>query len=125
MRTLAARSVGAERFGAYTENMTDTLQKALSRDEAVRRLRALEPDVRALGVLSLNLFGSTARNEARPDSDIDLFGEVDHGLAKGWSYFALSGRIGDLMGRKVDFIERENLHPMLKDRIEASAVAVF
>lgn len=44
----------------------------MSRDEALRRLRANETDLRGRHVEALYLFGSTARDEARPDSDIDL-----------------------------------------------------
>ena len=44
----------------------------MSRDEALKRLRASETDLRARHVEALYLFGSTARDEARPDSDVDL-----------------------------------------------------
>lgn len=105
--------------------MTDTLQKPLSREEAVRRLRALEPQIREMGIVSLYLFGSTVRDEARPDSDVDLFGDLEPGRRFGFDYFSLPGRIGDLLGRKVDFIGRDSLHPMLKDRIVASGFRVY
>jgi uncharacterized protein len=45
----------------------------MGRDEAIRRLRRHEADLRRLGVEHLYLFGSTARGEAKDDSDIDLF----------------------------------------------------
>lgn len=111
--------------GAYTAGMTDVLAKPLSRDEALMRLRVLEPSIRQMGVVSLYLFGSTARNEAQADSDVDLFGELDPDRRFGWDFFSLRGRIGDLLGQKVDFIERAALHPMLRDQIEASAVRVY
>lgn len=44
----------------------------MSRDEALRRLRANEIDLRARHVEALYLFGSTARDEAKADSDVDL-----------------------------------------------------
>jgi len=91
----------------------------------VRRLRALEPQIREMGIVSLYLFGSTARGEARRDSDVDLFGELEPGRRFGWEFFSLRGRLGDLLGQEVDFIERTSLHPGLKDRIEASAIPVF
>lgn len=99
--------------------------KPLSKDEALRRLKALEPQIREMGIVSLYLFGSTVRDEARQDSDVDLFGDLQPGRVFGFNYFGLPREIGDLLGRKVDFIGRDGLHPMLKDRIVASAVQVY
>jgi predicted nucleotidyltransferase len=45
----------------------------MKRDEAISRLRQHEADLKRLGVLRLYLFGSTVRDEAREDSDVDLF----------------------------------------------------
>ena len=45
----------------------------MRRHEAVARLKLAEPAIRALGAASLYLFGSHARDEARPDSDVDVF----------------------------------------------------
>ena len=42
-------------------------------DEAIRRLQQHEADLKQFGVEHLYLFGSTARGEAREDSDVDLF----------------------------------------------------
>jgi len=44
----------------------------LTREQAIERLVSSEPDIRALGVQRLALFGSVARGQARPDSDVDL-----------------------------------------------------
>ncbi len=41
--------------------------------EVISRLKAVEPQLRAFGVAGLHLFGSYARNEASPDSDVDVF----------------------------------------------------
>ncbi|MDQ3355555.1 MAG: nucleotidyltransferase domain-containing protein [Actinomycetota bacterium] len=48
---------------------------ALTREQAVTRLRSAEAEIRGLGVRRLALFGSVLRNEARPDSDVDLLVE--------------------------------------------------
>ena len=45
----------------------------MKRDEAIKRLRQHEADLKRLGVEHLYLFGSTARGEAKDDSDVDLF----------------------------------------------------
>jgi predicted nucleotidyltransferase len=49
----------------------------MKRDEAIAKLRQHETDLRQMGVESLYLFGSTARGEARSDSDVDLFFDYD------------------------------------------------
>jgi len=47
----------------------------MRRDEAISRLRAAEPDIRAFGVRNLYIFGSVARDDADGASDIDVFVE--------------------------------------------------
>lgn len=48
---------------------------SLTRDEAIRRLQTVESEIRRLGVRRLALFGSVLRNEARPDSNVDVLVE--------------------------------------------------
>ena len=105
--------------------MGETLDKPLSRDEAIRRLKALEPHLRERGVQSLYLFGSTARDEAGPHSDVDVFGDLDQTRRFGLDYFGLKFVIQDAIGRTTDFMSRESLHPLLRADIEATAVRVF
>ena len=79
-----------------------------------------------MGATSLYLFGSTARNEAAADSDLDLFLEYDPA-----SRFSLVDLVGiklfleETLGIEADVRTRDGLHPMLKDKIERSAVRVF
>ncbi|MBZ0229605.1 MAG: nucleotidyltransferase domain-containing protein [Bauldia sp.] len=56
---------------------TQSRTEAMSRDEIVAGLKALRPDFEREGVTSVVLFGSRARGDNRPDSDIDLMIEVD------------------------------------------------
>jgi predicted nucleotidyltransferase len=46
-------------------------------DEAIKRLKRKRAEFEARGVRSLAIFGSTARNEARADSDVDIVVELD------------------------------------------------
>jgi predicted nucleotidyltransferase len=49
----------------------------MRREDAARLLKECEPELRARGVVGLSLFGSTARDPARPDSDVDVLVELD------------------------------------------------
>jgi uncharacterized protein len=92
---------------------------------AIARLREKENAIRALGATSLYLFGSTARDEAEPDSDLDLFVEYD---AAQFTLFELAGikvLLEEDLGIPVDVTTRNSLHPLLRNRIEKSAVQVF
>lgn len=52
-----------------------SMMTSLTRDEAIKRLQAVEAEIRRLGVRRLALFGSVLRNEGRPDSDVDVLVE--------------------------------------------------
>ena len=68
------------------------------------------------GALNIRLFGSVARGEARPDSDVDLL--VDVGPRH--SSFFPGGLVADLeelLGRRVDVVEPEGLHWYVRDQI--------
>lgn len=98
----------------------------MRRDEALARLRSSEEELRALGTEALFLFGSVARDEARPSSDIDLFVDPDPEIPFGFDdfmnvYELLQARLG----RGASFSTREGLHPMLRDQIVQAAIRVF
>ncbi|PWB82816.1 MAG: DNA polymerase III subunit beta [Methylocystaceae bacterium] len=95
-------------------------------DDAVSRLRHFAPAIRAMGATSLFVFGSTARNEARMDSDLDLF--IDYDPESRFNAFDLVGIklfLEDELHSRVDLTTRDSLHPMLKKDIESAAVRVF
>ena len=97
----------------------------MRKHEALARLRADADAIRALGARSLYLFGSTARDEARPDSDVDLFvGEYDEDFTA-IELVRLRDRVGALLGVAADVTTRDGLHPLLRDEVVASAERVF
>jgi hypothetical protein len=70
----------------------------------------------ARGAYNVRIFGSVARDEAGPDSDVDFL--VD--LEPGRNLFDLGGLLMDLQGifqRKVDVVTTEGLHWYIRDRI--------
>jgi predicted nucleotidyltransferase len=74
----------------------------------------------------LYLFGSAARDEARADSDLDLF--IDYDPRKKFSLVDLVGIkhfLKDSLGVAVDVTTRDSLHSMLRQDIEKSALRVF
>jgi predicted nucleotidyltransferase len=95
--------------------------------EMINRLKATEPQLRARGVAGLYLFGSYARDEARPDSDVDVFIDKASGRGFGFDelmggYFALKDAVP---GIKISFGTRDGLDQSIKREIENQAVRIF
>ena len=97
----------------------------MNRDEAIAKLKQHEAELRALGVDHLYLFGSTARDEAREDSDIDLFFDHEKGRLGVYELIDVKECAASILGRTVDIMTRASLHPVVKKRIEDSALLVF
>lgn len=97
----------------------------MTRDEAIHRLKQHQARLQQLGVEHLYLFGSTARDDAREDSDIDLFFDHPEGSLGLFQLMEVKEAAASILGRKTDIMTRRSLHPTLKRRIEASALQVF
>ena len=106
-----------------------TLDRAglAERERVLTLLRAKEAELRALGVARLRLFGSVARGEAGPESDVDLIAEIDHG--SGFSLLdlvELQRDLGESIGRKVEIATAvERMRSRIRRRVEADAIEVF
>ena len=94
------------------------------------RLRAIEMLTRSkpilaarYGVIELALFGSTARDAAKSDSDIDILVAFD-GPATSERYFGVQFYLEDLFGCAVDLVTDKALRPELRPYIEKEAVRV-
>jgi hypothetical protein len=74
----------------------------MTRDEAIRRLRERRADLERLGVEHLYLFGSTARDEARPDSDVDLFFDHPEGSLGLFQLMEVKVAAASILGHKAD-----------------------
>ncbi len=81
--------------------------------------------MKQLGVEHLYLFGSTARGEAREDSDVDLFFDRPLGSLGLFELMDVKYAAAGILGRKPGVMTRRSLHPMLRKRIQASALQVF
>jgi uncharacterized protein len=97
----------------------------MDRDTVIAKLRANEFDLHRVGVARLYLFGSVARQEATPESDVDLFFETDDPRFSLIELVDVQDRVSEILGTETDVMTRASLHPMLRDRIEAEALRVF
>jgi predicted nucleotidyltransferase len=97
----------------------------VKRDVVISLLRQHEADLRKLGVEGLYLFGSTARDEAGAESDVDLFFDYRKGKLGLFELMDVKDYAAAGLGRKTDIMTRDSLHKMHRTQIEASAVRVF
>lgn len=96
----------------------------MRRDEAIAALRGYLPALRRdFGVRRVALFGSTARGEAREDSDLDLLVDFESGPTF-LSFMGLKVFLEDHLGRKVDLVTPDALKPRLRPVVEREAVDV-
>ncbi len=93
----------------------------MRRDEVLAILRANRRELAGLGVKSLALFGSTARDQAGPRSDIDLLVEIERPMGL-FKFLDIKDYLERILGRHVDLVTREALKPQLRDRILAEAM---
>jgi predicted nucleotidyltransferase len=93
----------------------------MRRDEALRRLAEHRDELEAMGVGSLSLFGSVARDEARNESDVDVLIE----LGRPMDLFDLGRiqiRLEEILAHRVDLVMPETLRPRLRAAVLAEAV---
>ena len=102
-----------------------TAREAMERSEAIAKLKQHEAELKRLGIAHLYLFGSTARGEAREDSDVDLFFDHPEGSLGLFALLDVKEAAARILGRRADIMTRRSLHPVLRQRIESSAVQVF
>ena len=99
------------------------VEQTMSKNEALALLREHKPVLaERFGVVNLALFGSTARDEAGPDSDIDIL--VTLRGARGWKsgYSGALQYLEDLLGPRVDLVVDVDVRAEFRPYIEADAV---
>ena len=82
--------------------------------------------MKAFGIVHLSLFGSTARGDRGPDSDIDLLVAFDN--TRRISLLDIAGMeidLSEMLGCKIDLIEEGTLKPRAQRSVEAEAVSAF
>jgi predicted nucleotidyltransferase len=77
------------------------------------------------GIAVLSVFGSIARGDERPDSDVDLLYARLPGNDLGMSYFALQDDLEKLFGRPVDLVPKDGLHRAIRDQVLGDAQVLY
>lgn len=98
----------------------------MRRDDVIARLREAEPALRARGIRRAAVFGSVARGDNRPDSDIDIMIEVDpetHMTV--FEYVGLKEYVAGLFEGPVDVVSRDGLKPYVRPNATADAIYAF
>lgn len=99
---------------------------AMNSEDILARLTENEAALRARGVAHAALFGSRARGDARPGSDIDIMIEIDPGAHIGvFDYAGLKDYIAEFFDAPVDVVSREGLKPYIRPAATADAIYPF
>ena len=98
----------------------------MDRQEIIARLRENEAALRKRGVRHPALFGSCARGEERPDSDVDIMVEIDPAARIGvYEYVAIKDYIAGLFDTRVDVVRRDRLKPYVRPAAAEDAIYAF
>ena len=96
----------------------------MKREEVLSILKSKREELQRMGVRSLDLFGSLARNEAGPESDIDLLVEIERPMGL-FGLLRIQHFIEQLLGAHVDLVIKESVLEELKDDILEDTVSVI
>ena len=94
--------------------------------EVIDILRRHEPQLREHGITALSIFGSTARDDARDDSDVDLAVRLDAKRQIGaFKFIAIELEIAELLGVSVDLVGEPARRERFQEQIDKDRVRVF
>jgi hypothetical protein len=97
----------------------------MRRTDVIERLKTHQAELNALGVEHLFLFGSTARDEAQSDSDVDLFFDYSRGQFGLYELMEVKEAAARILGCKADIMTRDSIHKRLRANVQADAVPIF
>ncbi len=95
----------------------------MKRNQVLKILREHQDEINRLGVRRLVLFGSVARDEAGPDSDVDLLVEFEHPTGL-FGLFALQNRLEEILGCPVDLGTPDSLKERYRSQVLAECIDV-
>jgi uncharacterized protein len=98
----------------------------MDKHDIIARLRENEAALKAQGVAHAALFGSVARGDQRPDSDIDIMIELDPAArVTMFDYVDIKAYIEGLFQGPVDVVNLDGLKPFVRPRAAAEAIYAF
>lgn len=98
----------------------------MKRDEIIRTLKEREVDLRTHGIMHAALFGSVARGEQGPDSDIDILVDLDPTIVVTmFDYAGVKDYVASLFQAPVDVIDSAALKPRVRPHVTADAIYAF
>ncbi|MCL4379241.1 MAG: nucleotidyltransferase domain-containing protein [Candidatus Marsarchaeota archaeon] len=112
--------IGKSESNMATQSSSEA--ETLSSAKILEMLRANMAKIRAIGVKEIGLFGSYAKNEQSPDSDIDILVEFSAGRSSFHSYMKLKLLLEGIFKKKVDLVVKNGIRHELKQGILGSVV---
>jgi predicted nucleotidyltransferase len=102
----------------------------MNREQVIATLREHEMELKRAGVSRLSLFGSVARGEAGPDSDVDVAVKLDESFSSGgfdyfWQIEELERRLSGILGREVDVVPEPARKERFQKEIDRDRVLPF
>jgi len=92
--------------------------------DAIATLRSYEADLRARGIRHAGIFGSVARGENRPDSDLDIIIDIEpEAHVTVFDYVGLKEYVAGLFDGPVDVVSRDGLKPHVRAATENAIYA--
>ncbi|MCM0754200.1 nucleotidyltransferase domain-containing protein [Desulfovibrio aminophilus] len=95
----------------------------MSKQEVVDKIR--EVLQRHRYVVKAELFGSLARGDDKPGSDVDLLVVYDKNRPKGFRAFSIYGDLEKSLGRKVDIVQEKLIHGFIKKNIQEDRELIY
>ena len=99
------------------DQVLDTAQLIRLKREEILKIAAKH------GARNVRVFGSVARGEARPDSDVDFLVDVG-AVTSSWFPGGLIVDLEALLGKHVEVVTERGLHPLLRDSVLREAVPI-
>jgi predicted nucleotidyltransferase len=102
------------------------METAANIEDVIATLRAHRQELERQGVVHAAVFGSVARGDATPDSDVDILVEIDKQIVRTlFEYAGIQTYLEDVIGRPVDMANAARLKPHVRPSALAEAVNAF
>jgi len=93
----------------------------MTREEVRQRLSRHRSELDDLGIRSLELFGSVARGDSGPGSDVDFLVEFDRPVGL-FQFFRVQRKLESILGRPVDLVMKDAIKRQFRARVLAEAI---